>query len=184
MISLEQNLEHEILHAIFKIKQAVLVIFMYVSWLSYNRKWVEISRLTLSQRGMPFARAVSASIKFSVSSCKRAAYLNRTRASSRGASCVLLCNAASRHDNDVAISSWYSSTWFGHRVMATSCEALRAFSRHSSATAIIKGAVFTGRGLGVTAGDFLVMLGDLMDNEGELVTEECGLRLIRASGTC
>jgi hypothetical protein len=50
--------------------------------------------------------------------------------------------------------------------------------------AIIKGVVLTGRGLGVTAGDFLVMLGDLIDSEGEFVTEECGLRLMRASGIC
>lgn len=68
--------------------------------------------------------------------------------------------------------------------MATSCEAIRAFSRHSSAMAIIKGAVLTGRGLGVIAGDFFVILGDLMESEGEFVIDECGLGLMRPSGAC
>lgn len=68
--------------------------------------------------------------------------------------------------------------------MATSCEAFRAFSMHSSAMAIIKGVVLRGRGLGVIAGDFLVMLGDLMERDGEFVIEECGLGLMRTSGAC
>lgn len=55
---------------------------------------------------------------------------------------------------------------------------------HSSAMAIIKGVVLTGRGLGVIAGDFLVMLGDLMESDGEFVIEECGLGLMRTSGAC
>ena len=141
------------------------------------------SRLTLSQSVIPFPRAVSASIKFSVSSCNTAAYRSRTRASSRGGS-WLFCRAASRHDRLVAINFWYSSTWTGHNDMATSCDEVRAFSRHSSAMATMSGIVFTGRGLGVTAGDFLVILGDRAENAGELVTEELGLRLIRGSEYC
>lgn len=50
--------------------------------------------------------------------------------------------------------------------------------------AIMKGVVLRGRGLGVIAGDFLVMLGDLMESEGEFVIEECGLGLMRTSGAC
>lgn len=120
---------------------------------------------------IPLPIAVSASIRFSVSSCRIAAYLRRTRASSRGGS-LLLCMAASKHDRPVAINFWYSSTWLGHNDMATSCDEARALSKHSSAIATIMGMVLAGRGLGCTAGDLLVMLGERVDNAGEFVTEE------------
>lgn len=67
--------------------------------------------------------------------------------------------------------------------MATSCTEARALSRHSSAIATMIGPVLTGRGFGGIAGDFLVMLGDLVDRAGELETEECGLDLILGGST-
>lgn len=68
--------------------------------------------------------------------------------------------------------------------MATSCTALRAFSRHSSAMATIIGIVLM-RGLG--AGDRFVMPGDFVERAGELVTDEWGLDLMRTGsffGSC
>lgn len=56
--------------------------------------------------------------------------------------------------------------------MATSCDIDLAFSRHSSATAAIRGTVFTGLGFGGTAGDRLAMLGERAVMEGELETDE------------
>ena len=134
--------------------------------------------LTLSQSVMPLLSVVSASIWFSVSSCRMAAYLNLTRASSRGER-RLLCRAASKQAKLVAINFWYSSTMSGCMDMATSCTAARALAIHSSAMAIITGTVSNGRVLGGTAGDFLEMLGERVEGAGELDIEDRGLDLAR-----
>lgn len=82
---------------------------------------------------IPLDRAVSASIKLSVSSYMMDAYLSRTLASCLGVS-RLLCRTVSRHERPVAISFWYSVTAPPDDDETTSCRFPRALLKHSSAT--------------------------------------------------
>lgn len=71
VVSLKENLEHQVLHAVLEVQQSMLQ--KHVSGPPKKKKGCSNSALgligyTLSQSVMPLPRAISASIKFSVSS--------------------------------------------------------------------------------------------------------------------
>jgi hypothetical protein len=72
----------EVDHRVLKIHESVLE--YDISYLDRDRRVREAKWLTLSQRVMPVDKAVSASIRFSVSSYKTDAYRKRILASCRG----------------------------------------------------------------------------------------------------
>lgn len=129
---------------------------------------------TLSQSLMPLVKAVSASIRLSVSSYRMEAYRNRTLASCLGES-RLLDSTVSRHERPVAISFWYSITAFPDDDETTSCRFPRALLKHSSATQTRSEFRSARTERLDTEGDFLDLFKDRADKAGDMVTPGFGL---------